>query len=102
MFDMEKLKSLVDDMQKNMQDQQEKIKNEVFTETSGGGLVKVSMNGIGELIDLSIDDSLLEDKESLQILLLAALNELYKKVEDNRKNTALDAFGGMKNFGLFG
>jgi len=61
-------------------------------------MVEVSINGKGEVIDISIDDSLLEDKESLQILLIGALNDAYKMVEQNKQQSALGALGGMNPF----
>lgn len=98
MFDVEGLKNIFGGMQKEVEDFQEKAKNTVLSAKSGGGLVSVSINGAGELVDLNIDDSLLEDKESLQILLMSALNDAYKSVEENKKNMALNLLGGMKSF----
>ncbi|WP_104698086.1 MULTISPECIES: YbaB/EbfC family nucleoid-associated protein [unclassified Helicobacter] len=98
MFDVEGLKNIFGGMQKEVEDLQEKAKSIVLSAKSGGGLVSVSINGAGELIDLSIDDSLLEDKESLQILLMSALNDAYRSVEENKKNMALNLLGGMKPF----
>ncbi|HEC1758565.1 TPA: YbaB/EbfC family nucleoid-associated protein [Campylobacter lari] len=74
--------------------EQEALKKE-FSAKSGGGLVKVSANGKGEIIDISIDDSLLEDKESMQILLIAAVNDVMKMVEQNKKSMASNLFSGM-------
>ncbi|EPP1573707.1 YbaB/EbfC DNA-binding family protein [Campylobacter lari] len=74
--------------------EQEALKKE-FSAKSGGGLVKVSANGKGEIIDISIDDSLLEDKESMQILLIAAINDVMKMVEQNKKSMASNLFSGM-------
>lgn len=74
--------------------EQEALKKE-FSAKSGGGLVKVSANGKGEIIDISIDDSLLEDKESMQILLIAAMNDVMKMVEQNKKSIASNLFSGM-------
>ncbi|BEK13469.1 YbaB/EbfC family nucleoid-associated protein [Campylobacter lari] len=74
--------------------EQEALKKE-FSAKSGGGLVKVSANGKGEIIDISIDDSLLEDKESMQILLIAAINDVQKMVEQNKKSMASNLFSGM-------
>lgn len=100
MFDMEGLKGMFGGMQKEMENLQEKAKETILTAKSGGGLVSVSINGAGELVDLHIDESLLEDRESLQILLMSALNDAYKSVEENKKNMALNLLGGMKPFGL--
>ncbi|AJC88560.1 YbaB/EbfC family nucleoid-associated protein [Campylobacter lari] len=74
--------------------EQEALKKE-FSAKSGGGLVKVSANGKGEIIDINIDDSLLEDKESMQILLIAAINDVMKMVEQNKKSMASNLFSGM-------
>ncbi|SUX05317.1 YbaB/EbfC family nucleoid-associated protein [Campylobacter lari] len=74
--------------------EQEALKKE-FSAKSGGGLVKVSANGKGEIIDINIDDSLLEDKESMQILLIAAVNDVMKMVEQNKKSMASNLFSGM-------
>ncbi|WP_257939329.1 YbaB/EbfC family nucleoid-associated protein [Campylobacter lari] len=74
--------------------EQEALKKE-FSAKSGGGLVKVSANGKGEIININIDDSLLEDKESMQILLIAAMNDVMKMVEQNKKSMASNLFSGM-------
>ena len=100
MFDMESLKGMFGGMQKEMENLQEKAKETILTAKSGGGLVSVSINGAGELVDLHIDESLLEDRETLQILLMSALNDAYKSVEENKKSMALNLLGGMKPFGL--
>ena len=78
---------------------QEQAKNVQMTAKAGGGLIELTANGAGEVIDLSIDDSLLEDKESLQILLISAMNDINKMVEDNKKSQAMGMMGGMNPFG---
>ncbi len=100
MFDMNNLGAMLGDMQKNVEELQNKAKDVVLTAKSGGGMVSVSINGTGEVVDLNIDDSLLEDKESLQILLIAAFNDAYKSVEENKKSLALNMLGG--NLGNLG
>ena len=90
---------LLEGMQEQAQKMEAEIASKEFTVKTGGGMVKVTMNGKGETLDVEIDDSLLEDKESLQILLIAAINDANKMVEDNRKNSALGMLGGMNPFG---
>ncbi len=89
-------------MLEGMQEQAEKLQADMaskeFTVKTGGGMVKVSINGTGEVIDIDIDDTLLEDKESLQILLIAAFNDANKMVEDAKKQSAMGLFGGMNPF----
>lgn len=102
-MDSENLKAIFGDMPKKIQDLQDKNRETLFNAKSGGGMVSVSMNGMGELVDLSIDDSLLKDKRSLEVLLISAINEVYKSVEENKKSMAMNVLGGLgdlKNFGL--
>ena len=94
--DMGKMLSQV---QEQAQKLQAELESKTFSVKSGGGMVEVTLNGKGEVIDISFDDSLLEDKESLQILLMGALNDAYKMVEQNRQQSALGALGGMNPFG---
>jgi len=95
--------SKMGDMLKKAQEEagklQEESKSKEFTTKSGGGLVKVSANGTGEIIDIDIDNSLLEDKESLQILLISAVNDVMKMVEDDKKLAASKMLGSLGGFG---
>ncbi len=97
-FDMSKMSEMMSQMQEKAKELEEKAKSTELTARSGGGLVEVRANGAGEIIDLNIDDSLLEDKESLQILLISAMNDVNKMVEDNKKSQAMGMLGGMNPF----
>ncbi len=90
---------MLSQMQEQAQKLQAELESKTFSVKSGGGMVEVTLNGKGEVVDISFDDSLLEDKESLQILLMGALNDAYKMVEQNRQQSALGALGGMNPFG---
>ncbi len=98
-FDMSKMSEVMGQMQERAKEMQEQAKNIEFTAKAGGGLVEVTANGIGEVIDLNIDNSLLTDKESLQILLISAMNDVNKMIEDNKKSQAMGMMGGMNPFG---
>ena len=102
MFDPKELAKTLGDLQEKFQNAQEANKEVVLSAKSGGGLVSVSANGEGEIIDISIDDSLFEDKESLQIFLMSALNDVLKSVESNRKNMAMQMLGNLGDFPLKG
>ena len=52
-----------------------------------------------KLVDICIDDSLLEDKDSLQILLISAINDAIKLANDEKQNAAASLFGGFGGFG---
>jgi len=86
-------------MQENASKLQSELESKTFSVKSGGGMVEVSINGKGEVVDLMIDDELLSDKESLQILLIGAINDANKMVQENQKNSAMNMLGGMNPFG---
>ncbi|SHO80976.1 FIG000557: hypothetical protein co-occurring with RecR [hydrothermal vent metagenome] len=94
-LDMSKMGEMLDSMQKQASQMQEDLKAVELTSKSGGGMVEIKANGSGEVIDISIDDSLLDDKESLQILLISAINDITKMVEDNKKSQAMSMMGGL-------
>lgn len=73
--------------------------SKIFTSKSGGGMVEISINGNSEVIDLKIDDSLLEDKDSLQILLISCMNDIIKQSEENKKMMAMNLMGNLGSFG---
>ncbi len=97
-LNMNDLGKMLEEVQKKAKELEEKNESIELTAKSGGGLVKVTANGKGEIIDIEIDDSLLDDKEALQILLISALNDVLKMVEDNKKSAALNMMGGMDIF----
>ncbi|MCK5109995.1 MAG: YbaB/EbfC family nucleoid-associated protein [Arcobacteraceae bacterium] len=90
------------EMMNQVQDMAAKAKEDgaskVFSSKVGGGMIELSINGNSEVIDLQIDDSLLEDKDSLQILLISAMNDVIKQSDDNKKAQALNMMGGMNPF----
>ena len=104
MFDGIDLKNL--DLNKMLNQFQEMAQNakddnasRIFTSKAGGGMVEISINGNSEVIDLKIDDSLLEDKDSLQILLISAMNDVIKQSDENKKMMAMNLMGGFGSFG---
>ncbi len=91
------------EMQANMQKAQEQIANLEVTGESGGGLVKVTMTGRHEARRVVIDDSLVgDDKDMLEDLVAAAINDATHKVEVVTQEhmsgltTGLDLPAGMK------
>ena len=104
MFDGIDLKNLnLNDMMNQFQDMANKSKEDnasrIFTSKAGGGLVEISIIGNSEVIDLKVDDSLLEDKDSLQILLISAMNDVIKQSDENKKMMAMNMMGGLGSFG---
>ncbi|WP_419764037.1 MAG: YbaB/EbfC family nucleoid-associated protein [Arcobacter sp.] len=89
----------LNEMMGQFQDMANKAKEDnaakVFTSKAGGGMISLSINGNSEVIDLQIDDSLLDDKDSLQILLISAMNDVIKQSDENKKMMAMNMMGGM-------
>lgn len=73
-------------MQENMQKVQEELANAEVVGESGAGMVKVTMTGRHDVKRVWIDPDLLgEDKEMLEDLLAAAVNDAVRRVESNNK-----------------
>lgn len=98
-MDFSKMGDMLNQAQEQAAKMQEDAKNKTFTAKSGGGMVNVSLNGADELIDITIDDSLLEDKESLQILLMSAVNDVLKMAQEDKKLMATQMLSGFGGFG---
>ena len=92
------LNEVMGQFQEMAEKSKEKNADLVFTSKAGGGMVEISINGNSEIIDLKIDDSLLEDKDSLQILLISAMNDVIKQSDENKKMMAMNMMGGMNPF----
>jgi len=71
---------------------------QVFTSKVGGGMIELSINGNSEVTDLQIDDSLLEDKDALKILLISAMNDVIKQSDEAKKTMAMNMMGGINPF----
>ena len=79
-------------MQENFQKAQEELANMEVTGEAGAGLVKVVMTGRHDMRRVSIDPSLMtEDKEMLEDLITAAVNDAVRKIE----KTSQDRLSGM-------
>ena len=80
---MQQAQRMQEQMQKQMAKTQEELAATELTGESGAGLVKVTMTGRHDVKRVQIDDSLMsEDKEMLEDLIAAAVNDAVRKVED--------------------
>ncbi len=80
------------EMQANMKKAQEEMASLTVTGESGAGMVSVEMTCQHQITKLTIDDSLLgDDKEMLEDLIVAAMNDAVRKVE----KTVQEKFSGM-------
>jgi len=84
------------DMQGKMQKMQEEMANAEVTGEAGAGLVSVIMTGRHDVKRVQIDQSLLtEDKEMLEDLLAAAVNDAVRKVETQSRDQMAKMTAGM-------
>ena len=83
-------------MQEKMQKMQEELANAEVTGQSGAGLVSVVMTGRHDVRRVTIDESLLtEDKEVLEDLIAAAVNDAVRKVEKNSQEKMAGMTAGL-------
>ncbi len=83
-------------MQEGLQKAQEEIANMEVTGQSGAGLVKVIMTGRHDVKKIEIDPSLLgDDKEMLEDLVAAAVNDANRRVETATQEKMSGLAGGM-------
>ncbi len=83
-------------MQEQMQRAQEELASMEVGGESGAGLVKVTMTGRHDVKRVNIDSSLMsEDKEMLEDLLAAAVNDAVRRIEAAQKEKMGNVAGGM-------
>ncbi|AFT71276.1 UPF0133 protein [Alloalcanivorax dieselolei B5] len=94
-FDMNDLLKQAQAMQEKMKKMQEDAANAEVTGEAGAGLVKVVMNGRHDVKKVELDSSLMsEDKEFLEDLLAAAVNDAVRRVERNQQDAMKNMAGG--------
>jgi len=89
-------------MQKKMEEVQAQVDATELEATSGGGAVKVVVNGKREVLDIEIDPSVVdpEDVEMLQDLVMAAVNEALRKAEEFASKEMGKVTGGLNIPGM--
>jgi hypothetical protein len=94
--DMGGLMKQAQEMQKKMAEAQEAAAKAEVVGQAGAGLVKVTMNGRHDVTSVSIDDSVLtEEKELLEDLLAAAVNDAVRRVEAANQEAMKSITGGI-------
>jgi len=84
-------------MQEQMAQKQEELAAREFSAKSGGGMVEAVMNGSKELISIKIDPEVVDpdDVEMLQDLVVAAVNEVLRVVEEATNEEMQEITGGL-------
>lgn len=96
MTDLNDIMKQAKQMQEQMQKAQEEQAKKEVTGESGAGLVKVTMNGRHDVKNVSMDPSLLsEDKEVIEDLIAAAVNDAVRKVGESSKSQLSGLTSGL-------
>lgn len=93
----------VQKLQADMAKLQEDLKTRTLDATAGGGAVKITVNGEKQVLSVKIDPAAVdpEDMEMLEDMIMAAVNEAIKKVDDLMAQEMGKLTGGMKLPGMF-
>jgi DNA-binding YbaB/EbfC family protein len=91
-------------MQAQMEKMQQELANMEVTGSAGGGMVQVTLSGKHEARRVQIDPAVMDDREMLEDLIAAAINDATHKVEETSKEkmsgvtAGLGGLPGMGNF----
>jgi len=101
-FDMERLMQQAAEMQEQVQKMQHEAAQQTAQSSVGGGLVKVTANGAGEVVAIEISPEAIDpdDLEALADLVLAGVNEALRSARAGVEAKAQEMLGGMGLGGL--
>jgi nucleoid-associated protein EbfC len=98
-MNIQKMMQQAQQMQERLQKQMAEMKVEA---TSGGGMVTVTVNGHKNLLKISLDPEVVskEDVEMLQDLIVAAVNDAHRRVDEALASQMQGLMGGMRLPGM--
>jgi len=96
-LDLNAMMKQAQQMQAEMNDAQEKLKDEEVEASAGGGMVKVRMSGDMRLLEVKIDPEAIdpEDPELLQDMVMAAVNEGVRAAQELASTRLGGIMGGL-------
>jgi DNA-binding YbaB/EbfC family protein len=96
------MQQLMKQAQKMQEQLQKQMETTVVEATAGGGMVSVKMNGNKQLLSIQVDPEVFTtgDREMLQDLIVAAVNEGIRRVDETLSSQLGNLTGGMKLPGL--
>jgi hypothetical protein len=103
-MDMNKMLEQLQQMQAQMEQAQEELKDETVQATAGGGMVTVIATGSGEIREIKIDPKAIDpsDPELLADMVVAAVNEALRSAQSLVESKLGPALGGLHGLGLPG
>ncbi len=105
MFDKGQIAGLMkkaQEMQQNIQKAQDELAKVEVNGESGAGMVKVIMTGKHDIRKVTIDPTIMDDREMLEDLIAAAVNDATRKVEEQTNAKMGSATAGMPAGGFGG
>ena len=99
-MNMNNMMKQVQKMQKLMEDAQKALEEAEFSATAGGGAVEVTMTGKKVLTKVTLDPDAVDpdDVEMLEDLIMVAVNDAMKKVDEASSSSMAKMTGGMGGF----
>ncbi|NLJ58152.1 MAG: YbaB/EbfC family nucleoid-associated protein [Tissierellia bacterium] len=99
---MNNMMKQVQKMQKQMEEMQKELEETEVEATSGGGAVLVKVNGKKALLELKIDPEVVDkdDVEMLEDMVVAAINEAFRKADEMMETEMRKVTGGVNIPGL--
>jgi nucleoid-associated protein EbfC len=96
-FNSRQFQEMLEQAQKQAQDLQQKMQQTVVEASSGGGSVRVKMNGQKQVLATHIDPEVVKsgDVEMLQDLVTAAMNAAVQKVDEAMQSSVGNMLGGL-------
>jgi len=102
-MNMNQLMKQAKKMQDDMAAMQEELANKTLEVSSGGGAVKVTVSGEKKILDLTISPDVVDpdDVEMLQDLVMSAVNEALRQMEESANSQMSKLTGGLNLPGMF-
>ena len=90
------------ELQSKMAEIQAKLAQKTVGASVGGGMVKVTANGLNQILSIKIDEELIsmQDREVLEDLIVSVINDVQRKVKELSQNEMAKLTGGIKIPGL--
>ena len=97
MIGMNEMMKKAQELSETMKQQQEELAKQIFSVSVGGEMVKMTFNGKQEAISIEIDPEVVDadDIETLQDLILSAVNEGLRQSQQNMQNSLGQQIGKM-------
>lgn len=90
----------VEEMQKNMKNMEAELETTEVTGKAGGDFIEVNLTCKPRCNKVTISDEAFEDKEMLEDLVAAAINDALRKVETTKEDKMSNVTGGMNIPGM--